>query len=106
MNWENILKRRGKFTSNNLPMLKEMVNALLDDIPEGTEFYARDYVDEFFNYLPEGIAGATLGTFKNWASKPKSKEWFKKYITQYSQRIGKTVKIPSPLPGVTKLKKI
>lgn len=107
MTWEDIIKR-GRYTSRNLPMLKEMVNALLDDIPEGTEFYARDYVDEFFNYLPKGTEGVSLGSFKNWASKQKSKDWFKKYMTQYSQRVGKTVQIPSPFPmqGVTKLRKI
>ena len=105
MAWENILKSR-RYSSRNLPMLKEMINALLDDIPKDTEFYARDYVDKFFTYLPEDTKGASLGSFKNWKSKTVSQEWFKKYMTQYSQRVGKTIKIPSSLPGTTKLKKI
>ena len=52
--WKNILKRsQSKFSSNNLPMLKDMIDRMLDDIPKGTKFTIEDVIDKYGDYAPD-----------------------------------------------------
>jgi len=90
--WENILKRsQSKFSSNNLPMLKDMIGRMLDDIPKGTEFTLNDIIDKFTDYLP---SDAPIG-FSRWWGKEgnvqsrRGIKWFKSYFPKYARNRNK-----------------
>jgi len=85
MTWENILKR--KYTNANLPMLKDMIHQLFEDIPEGTIFKTREMWDKFLTYKPSDPKLSR--SFNHWAKSDKSKDWFKRYLGSYGLRMGK-----------------
>ena len=51
--WKSILKEVKVISSNNLPMLKDMIDRMLDDIPKGTEFTIDDVINKFGDYAPD-----------------------------------------------------
>ena len=85
--WENILKRsKSKFSTKNLPMLKDMIDRMLDDIPKGTEFTLSDVINKFSNYLP---SDAPIGYARWWGKEGnvqarRGPKWFKSYFTRYA----------------------
>ena len=106
--WENILKRsRNKFSTTNLPMLKGMIDRLLDDIPKGTKFTLKDAIDKFSNYLP---LDAPIGYSRWWGKEDNVQEgrgprWFKSYFTRYASNRNKvkTININKQLTEYIKL---
>tara|TARA_R100001163_G_C5065768_1_gene203810 strand:- start:1930 stop:2232 length:303 start_codon:yes stop_codon:yes gene_type:complete len=85
MSWEIMLK--ANYTNANLPMLKEMIHQLLEDIPEGTIFQAVQMWDKFLTYKPSDPKISRA--FNHWAKHDKAKRWFKIYFGAYGIRIGK-----------------
>ena len=79
--WKNILKRsQSKFSSNNLPMLKDMIGRMLDDIP-----------NKFTDYLP---SDAPIGFSKWWGKEGNVQsrrgiKWFKSYFPKYARNRNK-----------------
>tara|TARA_R110002020_G_scaffold470691_1_gene696770 strand:- start:496 stop:804 length:309 start_codon:yes stop_codon:yes gene_type:complete len=86
MTWENILKS-GKYTKNNLPMLKDMMEQLYEDIPEGTIFKTIDMWSKFLTYKPNDPKISRA--FNHWISHDKALSWFKRFFGAYGVRIGK-----------------
>lgn len=86
MTWKIILKG-GKYTKNNLSMLKDMMDQLLEDTPEGTIFKSVDMWPKYITYKPsDPIKGRS---FNHWISQDKAKSWFVRFFGAYGIRMGK-----------------
>tara|TARA_R110002012_G_scaffold183332_6_gene349759 strand:- start:28165 stop:28485 length:321 start_codon:yes stop_codon:yes gene_type:complete len=100
--WENILKRsQSKFSSNNLPMLKDMIDRMLDDIPKGTKFTIEYVIDNFGDYAPDSKPDSFLRWWgnENFRMERRGVKWIKSYFSKYARNrnlIGVTMKSGYP----------
>tara|TARA_R100001163_G_scaffold65206_1_gene61601 strand:- start:4010 stop:4330 length:321 start_codon:yes stop_codon:yes gene_type:complete len=85
--WENILKRsQSKFSSNNLPMLKDMIDRMLDDIPKGTEFTIEDVINKYGDYAPDSKPTSFSRWWgnKNFSQPRRGVKWLTSYFPKYA----------------------
>ena len=88
MSWEKVLKARS-YSSKNLPMLKQAIEKIYEDMPVGTTFKARDYWETFKKEvkLIIGTKGRKPIEFASWI-RGKGEGWFISYFTPYGNRLG------------------
>lgn len=88
MVWEDILKR-SKYSTTNLPMLKEGVEKVYATIPTDTIFESADMFPKFVEMVKPNI-GKKNTDIRAWNLfvKSKGKDWFPNYFTKYGLRRG------------------
>ena len=85
MTWFDVLKAKkgGSWTTKNLPMLKNMVEKTIQEIPTGAEFISKDWYSNFLAHRPELDTGNSLAIYNGMVNSGKLKDWFMTYFTRY-----------------------